>query len=254
MSKLSMKVVVFTVALLAALPALAQMPEVTEKPRMYSYVAEWAVPRAQWGEVAKSNDSDDKVMQKAQADGKIIAFGNDRNLMHQPDGYTHDNWFSSMSLGGLLQTLDELSKGADAPVILATTKHEDNILVSRYYGWKPGTYKDAYTSGSQYELKKDAPDNLIDDLAKHLVVPLMEKLLADGLIVEYEIDVEAYHTTSPEKFWIFDITTSAENIDKINAIRRDRMKDSPLGHIAFGTNMDDKGHRDFLMHTNCTYK
>jgi len=37
-------------------------------------------------------------------------------------------------------------------------------------------------------------------LSEHLIVPAMEKLLADGSIEEYEIDEAAIHTTAPGLF------------------------------------------------------
>ena len=38
----------FAVVILAAIPAAAQMQEIKPKPPMYSYVANWQVPRANW--------------------------------------------------------------------------------------------------------------------------------------------------------------------------------------------------------------
>jgi hypothetical protein len=49
--------------------------------------------------------------------------------------------------------------------------------------WKKGSWKDVYTYGSAYKLKADAPDDAVDQLSKNLIVPLMEKMLADGTIV-----------------------------------------------------------------------
>ena len=43
-----------------------------------------------------------------------------------------------------------------------------------------------------------------------MIVPLMEKALADGLIHEYEIDTEAIHTHAPGTFIIFYIAANAE--------------------------------------------
>ena len=49
--------------------AAAQTPEVKEKPPMYSYVANWAIPRAQWADVEKANAADLKTLQAALAGG-----------------------------------------------------------------------------------------------------------------------------------------------------------------------------------------
>ena len=73
--------------------AHAQMSEVKEKPRMYSYVSFWNIPRAQWSEMAKADAADQKILDKAIASGTIVGYGNDVNLVHQPDGSTHDDWW-----------------------------------------------------------------------------------------------------------------------------------------------------------------
>lgn len=90
-----------------AVPAGAQMAEVKEKPPMYSYVGFWDIPRAQWGEMEKAAANDQKILDKAVGSGSIMGYGNDVNLVHTPDGATHDDWWSSMSMAGLLGVLDQ---------------------------------------------------------------------------------------------------------------------------------------------------
>jgi hypothetical protein len=111
-----------------------------------------------------------------------------------------------------------------------------------------------YTHGSNYKLKADAPDDAVDRLSKNLFVPLMEKLLADGTIHEYEIDTEVIHTETPGTFWIFYIAGNAEGLDKVNAAVREAMKTNPLGGPAFGSMVDFAAHRDLLVRSNATYK
>lgn len=241
---------------LASTLAGAQTAEVKEKPPMYSYVSLWAFPRAQWAAAENSTAGDQAILQKAFTSGGLVAYGNDVNLIHQADGYTHDDWWSSNSMAGLLNVLDQFYKAgtATSPVMSSSTKHSDAIYVSRFYNWRSGSYKGAYTHGSAYKLKPDAPDDAVESLAKNLVVPLLEKLLAQGTIFEYEIDREAIHTESPAMFWIFYIAPNADGIDKVNDAIRAALKTNPLGGQAFGSVTDDNGHRDFLARTNATFK
>jgi len=239
-----------------AWPAGAQTSEGKEKLPMYSYVALWNIPRAQWAEMEKTDAADQKILDGAIANGTIVGYGYDLNLVHQPDSPTHDDWWSAMSMAGLLNVLDQFYKAGNATssTLASATKHWDNIYVSRHYNWHPGSWKGAYTHGSSYKLKADAPDNAVEMLATNLVVPLMEKLLADGTIHEYEIDTEAIHTEAPGTFWIFYLAANAEGIDKVNAALRDTMKANPLGGPAFGSMVDFTAHRDYLARTNATYK
>jgi len=239
-----------------AVPAGAQMSEVKEKPRMYSYVSLWNIPRAQWAEMGKADASDQKILEKAMANGTIVGYGNDVNLVHQPDGFTHDDWWSAMSMAGLLNVLDQFYKSGTptSPVLASATKHADAIYVSRFYNWRSGSLKEGYTHGASYKLKADAPDDAVETLSKNLIVPMMEKLLADGTINEYEVDTEAIHTEAPGTFWIFYITPNAEGLDKVNAALRETLKSNPLDGPAFGSMVDFTPHRDDLVRTNATYK
>ena len=54
--------------------------------QMYSYVGFWNIPRAQWADMDKNAAADQKILDKALADGAIVAYGNDLNLVHTPDG------------------------------------------------------------------------------------------------------------------------------------------------------------------------
>ena len=254
--KFSVGLCALALAGICALPAVAQMSEVKEKPPMYSYVGFWNIPRAQWADMVKADEADLPNLNKALSDGTIVGFGSDVNLVHQPDGNTHDDWWSARSIAGLMNVLDTFyNNGSSTTSVLGSaTKHWDSIYVSRYYNWRSGSWKGLYTHGSSYKLKADAPDDAIAMVAKNMVVPLLEKQLAAGIIVEYEIDTEAIHTEAPGTFWIFYIAANADGLDKVQAAVRENLKANPLAGEAFGAMTDDTGHRDYLARTNATYK
>ena len=240
----------------SVLPASAQMSEAKEKPPMYSYVAFWNIPRAQWAEMAKNDAADAKILDKAMANGTIVGYGNDENLIHSPEGPTHDGWWSAMSMAGVLNVLDQFYKSGNAtsPVLSSATKHSDGFFVSRNYNWHAGSWKDAYEHGASYKLKPGTPDDAVEKLSKNLFVPFLEKMLADGTIHEYEIDTEAIHTESPGTFWIFYLAANAESLDKVNAALRETMKANPLGGPAFDSVVDFTEHRDYLSRSSATFK
>jgi hypothetical protein len=240
---------------LSAIPALAQS-DVKDKPPMYSYVGNWAIPRAQWGEMDKANTADQPIYEKAFSAGTLVGYGNDVVIVHQGDGQTHDEWWSSMSMAGLLNVLDQFYKsGSSTTSVLTTaTKHWDGIYVSRYYNWHKGSWKDVYTRVAIYKLKPDAPNDAVDTLSRNLFVPFFEKQLADGNIHEYEIDTETIHTDNPAIFSVVFIAANAEGLDKVNAALAGLMKANPLGGPAIGSMVDFSAHRDELLRTNATYK
>jgi hypothetical protein len=236
--------------------AHAQMSEAKEKAPMYSYVGNWAIPRAQWAEMDKNTAADAKVLDKALAAGTIVGYGNDVNLVHEADGATHDGWWSAMSMAGLINVLEQFYQSGNAvtPVLASATKHYDNIYVSRFYNWHPGTYKNVYTHVGSYKLKADAPDDAVVTLSKGLIVPLLEKMLADGAIHEYEIDTQAIHSDAPGTFSVVYIAANADGLDKVNAAVQETLKSSPLTGPAFGSMTESAAHRDYLARTSATYK
>jgi hypothetical protein len=247
---------VLTMSAVWAAPASAQMSEVKEKPPMYTYVADWAIPRANWGEMVKANAADQQMLEKATANGTLVGYGSDTNMVHRVDGMTHDDWWSSMSMAGVLGVLDQAYKSGNAtsPVYISATKHSDSIFVSRFYNWHSGSIKGGYTHGSSYTLKADAPPDAMEMLTKNLIAPLLEKMLADGTIVEYEVDTQAIHTDSPSTFWLFYITPTADGLDKVSAALEDTLKANPLASPAFRSMVDYSTHRDDLAQTDATYK
>ena len=161
-----------------------------------------------------------------------------------------------MSMAGLVKVLEQFFAAdiSASPNAANPTKHWDNVYVSHYYNWKSGAYKGGYLHASVYKLKADAPDDAVEAVSKNMVVPLLEKLLADGTIVEYEIDTMAIHTSAPGTFAIVYITPTAEGLDTVQAAVRGAVKDHPLSGQAFGSMTDDGGHRDELLKGNGVFK
>ena len=94
----------------------------------------------------------------------------------------------------------------------------------------------------------------MDIVSKGLLVPLFERLLADGTIYEYEVDTEAIHTEAPGTFWIFYLASNADALDKVNAAVHAATKADPLGVAGFSGMVDWTSHRDYLARTSATYK
>jgi hypothetical protein len=99
--------------------------------------------------------------------------------VHSAEGFTHDNWWQANSIAGLMKVLEAFHKGSDSssPLLVSSTKHWDQIYISRFYNWKAGSWKGAYGYAGTYKLKPDAPD--ADDAVRTLssfYVPVFEKM------------------------------------------------------------------------------
>jgi hypothetical protein len=111
-----------------------------------------------------------------------------------------------------------------------------------------------YTHTSSYNLKADAPNDAVESISKAFIVPLMEKLLAAGAIIEYEIDQEAVHTESNDVFWVDYVSPTSAGLDQANEALTEALKTNPMAEPALGSMLDFAPHRDYLFRGNATFK
>jgi len=208
---------------------------------MYTIVSRWASEKA----LVDTN--------KLFAVGALIGYGADETVLHQTEGSTHAVWWSAMSMAAVLNVLEELHKRS-APILNTTPKHWDGIYVSRFYNWHSGSSHGAYTQTTSYRLNAGAPDDAVEVLSKNIFVPLFEKLLSDGTLIEYQVDVEAEHTEAPDTFWISVVTANAEGLDKVNASIGEIFNANPLVGPTFFADVNFAAHRDYLYRTEATYR
>ena len=239
-----------------ALPVHAQTAEIKEKPPVYTFVSFWDIARAQWPDMEKLYAEDEQILSKDLASGSLVGYGHDTNLVHQTQGATHDIWWSSTSMAGVLNVIEQNRKAGltQQPVQFNARAHSDMVFVSRYYNWHPGSWKDVYSHGASYKLKENASDDAVEMLSKSILVPFLEKQLAEGTVLEYDIDTEAIHTQDPGLFWVFYIAPNGEAIDKMNKALGDLLKANPTVNPTFESQVDFTAHRDFLSRTTATFK
>ena len=231
--------------LAAGVPSRAQGNDMA-KPPMYIYVSQWAVPRAQWGEMAKSNAADVALSEKLVTGGTLTAFGDFASLIHTQGQPTHGSWLTANSQEGIVKAVDAFMSqaGATAPV-LAASKHWDEFFISRIYNSQPGTYDGAYLSGSMWQLKPGQYDHF-NNLVKIRVVPVMEKLLADGVLVAYNLNYQEYATQAPNIVEFITITKDASGLDKMNKAFEGLFGKDPEIGPAMGTLVEPDAGRSFL--------
>jgi hypothetical protein len=249
-SLLVCQTVIFTVcSVVAAGPARAQSAQ-AEKAPVYTYVSEWAVPRAMWGDYKKEDDIDLEALKKGLADGTIVSYGSFSVLNHQEGASTHGSWFSATSMANLLKMLETLrsAPGLTAPVF-AASKHWDYIVSSTNHNGHAGTFTNGYLRVASWPAKEGAsdPDGKI---LKATMVALLEKLMADGALHSYSIESENIHSLDPGMQFVVLVTNGAEGLDKFNAAVADMGKNNPAALAAYQSLITGKGHRDMLARVN----
>jgi len=226
-------------------PVVAQSAA-AEKPAVYTYVAEWAVPRAMWADYQKQMEAEVDSMKKAVADGTIVSFGDFSVLNHQEGAPTHGSWFSATSMANLMKMLEaRRSAAASTSPVLAASKHWDYILTSTNHNGHSGTFTNGYLRVARWSAKAGSND-ADGKILKSTMVAVLEKLLADGAIHSYTVDEEIVHSDDPGTMFVVFVANGAEGLDKFDAAVTDLRKNNPAGAAAYGTLVDAHGHRDTL--------
>lgn len=240
---LGISFVVFFV--LGAIPARSAPPEGSSAP-IYTFVAEWAVPREQWRDYAKATADERETLDKLVADGTLIGYGDFAMLIHQEGHPTHGSWFTSNTRGGLLKALEALYKLPQITFpVMAASKHWDFFMVSRMHGMKSGKFQGGYLAGGGFDVKP-GQEKTFNELTKKHLIPVLEKLLADGTVTLYVLDSEEFHSETPGRVTFVYTTPDAASVDTVeNAIESALMSD-PAVETMFRSIVDWKGHRDFL--------
>ena len=200
-------VIVLTVMLVPA-----AFPQMEQTPIVYTFVAEFQVPRANWA--AYSEDTEKTavpVLQKLTADGTLVAWSTFEQIVHTPDGYTHGAAWSSTSISGLMKVLDEIRKAGPRPGQIAATKHEDYLMQTSLY--HVGTGTPAYLRVVCSMAKADKPGEFTA-MMKKLLLPTFEEQLKKGVATYYGIDEQYVNTTSPSTRCVVLNYPNAESMDK----------------------------------------
>ena len=239
---------VLTLAVLAIGPAPAQNGG-REKPLRYIYNATWVVPRNLWADYQKMQATDDDLLRKFVADGTLHDFGSYSVLNHQDGQATHGTWFSASSMEKLMKVLEaERSAPENTSSALAASKHWDYVLKTRDYNGHSGSFKNGYLRIGAWNPKSGADAQSV--VVRSTLVPALEKLLEEGALHAYSIDEEAVHSSDPGVLWIAIAANGAAGLDKFDATVEALQKKDPAAMAAFGSTIENHGHRDILAHVD----
>lgn len=185
-------------------------------PTAYTFVAQWEVPRAQWGAVVADFEKNTRPhLEKMAAAGTLVGWGFYETIVHTPDGATHGVWWTSPTIAGIEQTRTELVKaGAASSSLASATAHRDYLLRSLVGNGKSGSGTGAYLTVSVQVVKADKGQEwrqLWDKTTK----PILDGLVAQGVILGYSLDAEQVHTDNPGFRFIVTLLPNAEAEDKV---------------------------------------
>ncbi len=195
--------------LLLALPVLAQ-----EAP-VYTYLAHWNVPRAQWAEFIEFGEENAfPVLERMLADGTIVAWGSTVAVVHEQGGTTHEVYWAASSIAGIERAREELTKLPWSSV-LSGAKHHDHLLQSLIHR---GSTTDTTTGSLYVNIAKVRPGRgqAWRAVWEKYFKPTYDELLDNGTILAYEVSIQYVHTEDPRYRYVWYIAPSADAVDKVH--------------------------------------
>jgi hypothetical protein len=240
--------IVLAMAAVWAVPSGAQTAKIKEKPPMYSYIAVWNIPRTEWKARENQSAAARKILDRSISDGSISAYGFDENPLH-------DTFWLTLSKAKMQSVLDQFKKAGitAVPSKAGAAAPPASILVSRYYNWHTGVWENAYVHVGIYKIKPDAPSDAVDTLSRNFFAPVLEKMLADNAIFEWETDTYADPKDSPGTFLIAYLSATAEGLEKANTVVQKTIKSRAPTGPAFDSLVDVSKSRDVVVRSYAAY-
>ena len=220
------------VVVLAVVVVPAALSQMEATPRIYTYVGQFQVPRANWAQYSEDTEKTFvPVAEKALADGTIVSWSTFEQIIHTPDGYTHGAAWSSPSIAGLMKVLDEVRKNGPRPGQIAATKHEDLLMQSTMYHAGSGT--PTYFRVVCQMAKADKPE-AYTAMLKKLLVPTFDDQLKKGAATYWGVDEQYVNTWAQSLRCVVIDYPDAEGMDKwAAAINATMAKWSPAERAEF---------------------
>lgn len=211
----------------------------------YTYVSQWAVPRADWANFEKQAKEDDAVMQKLVADGTIIAWGDEVTRVHTVDGFTHAEWLTATSRANLLKAIEAEWTTASNSAFVATTKHEDLFLHTIAHGGKSTSGATGYLRVTFWQVKPGESDTL-EGFFRASLKPMLDQDIENGTLLMYNFDTEDVHTSEQGGYNLALLFPDGGAMDKFFDQLQEAGKKDPTTGAVLGNLTIAKEHRDDL--------
>lgn len=227
------------------------------KPALYRYVSYWAFPQSRRPELGKDGGvAEERVLTAALAEGAVAGYGADEELVHSAEGFTYARWVQAKSFASLFRMAQtvHVDGGSSSPLPAGAARHWDQIYVTNFYNWKAGSWRGAYGYSGTAELRPDVPDagEAIAALSS-FYVPVFEKMLSDGVIVEYEIDRALHTSDSPRQIHFSFVIPSSEGLDRFQSALGAAIDQNSLIAPAFGGLTVNFSEKFDFMKVNATF-
>ncbi len=231
--------------LLCALAAVMPQPAAAQDHSYFTYVSWWAVPRDQWAAFDKESQAADAQMKSALADGTIVAWGDVATRVHEENGYTHAEFFTSTSRDKLLKALETEWTGATNAAYVSTTRHRDVLLETLAHGGKASSGATGYVRVTYWQAKPGS-EQALEGYVMKSVKPVLDAGVSSGTLLMYNFDKEDIHSDAPGGYNLALFFPDGAAIDKFFADLEAAGKSDPtIGAVIDNLTVANE-HRDTL--------
>jgi len=238
--------------LIAAMTLLAAgMTLCAQQPKSLIAVATFKVAPGQESAFVKKGKAFEPVLDKLIAEGVVSAYGMNVDMLHVPERNNVDFWVEVKDFAALdkeEKALDEFEKAnasmmAELRAMADLATHHDLII-----GVREGNFG-SVPAGSMpvddFDVVRVQPGRMSEfmELIRKYDKPVLDKLVADGVIYGWEADTEAVHTMAPGLVWLLVVMPDLGTKDKVEAAFEESFQKLPEGE----RNMMEKLYRELTV-------
>ena len=245
--------VVFSALLCIVAPLAAQ-----DDAGIYFRLALWDVKRTHWSSYEENFTKNQKpILDKLFAEGVITEWAVTADSIHTEDGYTHATWWSGKDLASLQRVIDayderdeQLSeaerKKRTAELTGSIQNHRDGLGRSLVFRSRSTQTDEGFFFTSSVQVKPGKGREYRESWEKRNKATY-ERLLNEGTILAYGMDVEFIHTEAPGGFIVWRAVPSLEADAKVRAALRANDTRTPEERQAMRQALFVEGsHRDSM--------
>ena len=191
------------------------------------------------------------TLDKLMADGVVLGYGMDVDMLHVPGDNNVAFWVVVPNYDALEKeenAIESFIKAngplmRDLTALTDMTAHRDLVVRTREEGHR------ATPAGIQpiadFDIVRVKPGHMQDYMTmfRKFDQPVYDKLVADGVIYAYEVDVEAVHTMEPGLVWTIVSMPNLGAKDKVNAAFEEARKKLAEGE----QDLIEKAYQDMVV-------
>lgn len=189
------------------------------------------VKRTHWSSYEENFTKNQKpILDKLLAEGVITEWAMTARSIHTEDGYTHATWWSGKDLASLQRVIDAFGerdeklseaerKKRTAELTGSIENHRDTLGQSLLFRGRSAQTDEGFVFGSSVQAKPGKGREYLESWQKRNKAT-HDRLLDEGTILAYGIDVEFIHTEAPGSITYWRVVPSLEADAKVRAAIR----------------------------------